>query len=81
MESSSEYIMNAEDNARAEDSGEKERNLRLREKVFDEIISSEKAYIDQLDLLLNVRMLKTKWLLILGISIRKFAIKILCTLY
>lgn len=33
---------------------EKERKLRLRNKVLDEIISSEESYIEQLDMLLNV---------------------------
>ena len=33
---------------------EKERKLRLRNKVLDEIISSEESYITQLDMLLNV---------------------------
>lgn len=37
---------------------EKERKLRLRKKVLDEIICSEESYISQLDMLLNVRFLK-----------------------
>lgn len=32
----------------------KERRLRLRKNVLDEIISSEESYIKQLDMLLNV---------------------------
>ena len=34
---------------------ERERKLRLRNKVLDEIINSEKSYIEQLDMLINVR--------------------------
>jgi hypothetical protein len=33
---------------------EKERKLRLRKRVLNEIISSEESYITQLDMLLNV---------------------------
>ncbi len=33
---------------------EKERKLRLKNKVLDEIINSEESYITQLDMLLNV---------------------------
>lgn len=36
------------------DEDEVQRKLRFRRKVLDEIISSEKAYIEQLNLLLNV---------------------------
>lgn len=34
---------------------EKERKLRLRNRVLNEIISSEESYITQLEMLLNVR--------------------------
>ena len=34
---------------------EKERKLRLRKRVLNEIISSEESYITQLEMLLNVR--------------------------
>jgi len=36
------------------DEDEVQRKLRFRSKILDEIISSEKAYIEQLNLLLNV---------------------------
>ena len=51
MESSPSII--SEDSKVATDC-DKERKLRFRSKVLDEIVSSEESYIAQLDLLLNV---------------------------
>ena len=47
-------ITNRNTMADEENLEEKERKLRLRNKILDEIISSEESYITQLDMLLNV---------------------------
>ena len=47
---------NGQETKTSEHSDERERKIRLRKQVLSEIISSEEAYISQLDLLLNVSL-------------------------
>jgi len=50
-------LPNEEAKKTCELSDERERRIRLKNQVLSEIVSSEEAYISQLDLLLNVGLL------------------------